>query len=72
MGQRSSTISSVVHSPDSQNRMAIQGMCLLSVYSIHKELSSPIFRFYIFIASYYQCEGGGWEGKGLSNCAGNS
>ena len=49
MGQRSRTVSLVVDSPDSQNRMAIQGVCLLSVYSTHKELSSPIFRFYIFI-----------------------
>ena len=50
MGQRSSTDSLAVDTPDFQNSMAIQEVCLLSVYSIHKELSSPIFSFYIFIA----------------------
>ena len=49
VGQRSSTDSLAVDTPDVQNRMAIQEVCL-SVYSMHKELSSPIFSFYIFIA----------------------
>lgn len=51
MGQISSTNSLVVDSPDFQNRLALQsGICLLCIYSVHKELSSPVFRFYILMS----------------------
>lgn len=51
MGQISSTNSLVVDTPDFQNRLAVWGgVCLLCISSIHKELSPPMFRFYIFMA----------------------